>query len=100
MSRYKDLLNTTLLRKEYPCAVEIPLPPMGFCFRLNLIEQWLTDYLENRDYGRWSTRCEKQDFAVWAFRDEVTAAAFRANVEMILKLSDKQVLNRLAKRGY
>ncbi len=100
MVRYKDLLSPALLRKRYPFVVEIPLPPMGFRHRLVLMEQWLTDYSETGDYGRWGARREQQDIAVWGFRDEVTAAAFRANAEMILNLTDRQVTNRLGKRGY
>lgn len=100
MARYKDLLTPALLRKEYPIHVEVPLPPMGFRQRLSLIEQWLTDYCENPDYGRWGTRRDQVDHAVWGFKDETVARAFRAHLEMVMKLTDRQVLNRLAKRGY
>lgn len=100
MPRYKDLLTPALLRQKYPWVVEISMPPMGLRHRLVLMEQWLTDYSETGDYGRWGARREQQDIAVWGFQDGVTAAAFKANAEMILKLTDRQVTNRLAKRGY
>jgi hypothetical protein len=100
MVRNKDLLTPALLRQRFPFVVEIPLPLMGFRHRLVLMEQWLTDYSETGDYGRWGARREQQDIAAWGFRDEVTAAAFRASAEMILKLTERQVGNRLAKRGY
>lgn len=100
MSRYKDLFTPALLRKEFPCTVQLPVPQLGFRFRLNLIELWLTDYLDTGEYGRWG-RCENQrDYVVWAFRDEITAKAFQANADLILKLTDRQVMNRLKKRGY
>lgn len=100
MPRYKDLMNSALLRKHYPIHVEVPLPPMGFRQRLSLIEQWLTDYCENPDFARWSTRRDQIDHVVWAFREETVAKAFRAHLEMVMKLSDRQIGNRLAKRGY
>lgn len=75
-------------------------PLMGFRQRLSLIEQWLTDYTEHPDFGRWGTRRDQVDYVVWAFKDEIVAKAFRAHLEMVIKLTDRQVLNRLAKRGY
>ena len=100
MVRYKDLLSPALLRQKFPCVVEIPLPPMGFKQRLSLIEQWLTDYCEHPDFGRWGSHRAQVDYVVWAFKEETVAAAFRAHLEMVMKLTDRQVLNRLAKRGY
>ncbi|PJI41848.1 MAG: hypothetical protein CTR53_05135 [Ferrovibrio sp.] len=99
MPRYKDLLTPALLRKEYPIHIEVPLPYGGFRLRLNLIEQWLTDYTEHPDFGRWSTTKARIDHVTWAFKDEIIAQAFRAHLEMVLKLTDRQVLNRLTKRG-
>lgn len=89
-----------MLRKEYPCTVQIAIPPTGFRFRLILIELWLSDYLENGDYARWSLRNEMLVYAVWGFRDSISAKAFQANADLIHKLSDRQVMNRLIKRGY
>lgn len=100
MVRYKDLLSPVLLRQKFPYVVEIPLPPMGFRHRLVLMEQWLTDYTEHPDFGRWGTRRGLVDYVVWAFKDEVVAKAFKAHLEMVMKLTDRQVGIRLAKRGY
>lgn len=99
MPRYKDLLTTTLLQKEYPYTVEVAVPPMGFRLRLNLIEHWLTDILPDEDFGRWGRRRENQDYAVWAFREKTIADAFQAHVNMVLSISDRQVINRLSKKG-
>lgn len=100
MPRYKDLLTPALLRTLYPIQIEVPLPAMGFPQRLSLIEQWLIDYCENPDYGRWGNRRDHVDYVVWAFKEETVAKAFLAHLEMVMKLTERQVGNRLAKRGY
>src|SRR3546814_9539631 len=43
-------------------------------------------------------RRDQVDYVVWTFKEETVAAAYRAHLEMVMKLADRQVGNRLAKR--
>lgn len=93
--RYKDLRTAAAMQREFPYEVEACTPEMGFRQRLNLIENWVTARLRRSDYGRWGRRREMKDYAVWAFRDEETAAAFKAHLEWVMSLSEKQAVKEL-----
>ena len=97
--RYKDLRTAAALQREFPYEVEAATPEFGFRQRLNLIENWVTARLKWTDYGRWGRRREMKDYAVWAFRDAETAAAFKVHLEWVMGLSEKQATSELTRTG-
>lgn len=93
--RYKDWRTPAAMKREFPHQVEAATPEMGFKQRLNLIENWVTARFRWTDYGRWGKRHGMQDYAVWAFRDAETAAAFKAHLDWVMSLSEKQAIKKL-----
>jgi hypothetical protein len=98
MSRHRGYRSPISLEVQFPYVVEEPIPPMGLKVQLDLIEAWIIDNVPRHRYARWGRRRDMQDFAVWAFTDQHTAAAFRIHVDRVMKLSDRQATKEAAKQ--
>lgn len=88
---YREIRSIAFMKQEFPYVVELVVPSFGFKYRLDLIEQWLAVRLHRKEFGRWGRWRNQRDIAVWAFRDELTAAEFQTCIEKVMAMSDRKI---------
>lgn len=98
MGRYKGAVKLTAIKKMFPYAVAVQVPPLGLGKRLDLLVGWLNASLPREAYGHWSERDgwgergAVKDFAVWGFLDDRTARDFQAFADAVMGMPTEDVL--------
>jgi hypothetical protein len=73
--RYKGWQNAASIKRDFPCVVELHVPPGGFGTRLDRIYEYHTRLGVNPPRGR-GRREGEREFVCRRFADAETAQAF------------------------